>query len=206
MPTQITMNMADLERKLGMITGKLRESCLLAVADWLRYIISKSFQNQRSPEGVAWAPLKPASETAKAMATRGKRQFARMITPQGTAGMAVFLSGRRILERTDALRRSIDGGIVTRGNSVFAASRLPYAAAHQYGASINIPEIRPHKENGTLRWFGPSGEPIFAKGARAHRVTLPARPFLPSPAFAAREAAKVCEEIISGVIRDAGAA
>jgi phage gpG-like protein len=204
MTTQITMNVADVERKLDMVAGGMQKGMITAVAEWLRYIIRTSFQNQRSPEGVPWKPLKPASEAAKP-ALHGKRQFAR-VSEGGIPGAIVSLSGRRILERTGALFNSIDRGIVIQGSAVTAASTLPYAAIHQYGGTVNIPEIRPRSVNGTLRWFGAGGEPIFAKRVRAHRVTIPARPYLPSPEFAEREAAKVVDEGLQDAIKQAGAA
>jgi phage gpG-like protein len=69
----------------------------------------------------------------------------------------------------------------------------PIPRIHQFGGTINLPEIRPKrasmseaelksKSNANapraLRWFNAQGQAVFARRVRAHSVTIPARPYL----------------------------
>jgi len=50
-----------------------------------------------------------------------------------------------------------------------------YAPVQEYGATINIPEIRPRDPSGVLHWKTADGQDVFARRARAHSVTIPER-------------------------------
>ena len=201
MPTQIKIDLADVRRKFGLVAADMRRPLLVAVAEWLRFIIRQSFDQQASPEGIPWKTLSQPYGKFKQAAT-GKR--ARPVGPGGQPGGQVHIGGKKKLYRSGDLFQSVDRGITLGEDRVSASSMLPYAPAQNFGATISIPEIRPKKANGALRWFGPDG-PVFARHTRAHRVTIPARPFLPSPAFAEAQAAMVIDETLGDAINRAGA-
>ncbi|MBZ5703242.1 MAG: hypothetical protein LAN84_15525 [Acidobacteriia bacterium] len=201
MPTQIKIDLADVRRKFGLVAAQMRRPLLVAVAEWLRFIIRQSFDQQSTPEGIPWKTLSQPYGKFKQMAT-GKR--ARRVGPGGQPGGQVLIGGKKKLYRSGDLFHSLDRGILLGEDRVWASSMLPYAAAQNFGATISIPEIRPKKANGVLRWFGPDG-PVFALYARAHRVTLPARAYLPTPAFAETQAAMVIDETLQDAINRAGA-
>lgn len=95
------------------------------------------------------------------------------------------VSGSTLKVRTGRLRASIGNpgaqgirSVATRDRSVLGTigTRVKYAAIHEHGGTIRIPEIRPRNKR-ALRFFV-GGREIFAKRARAHDVAMPARPFL----------------------------
>ena len=201
MPTQIKIDLADVRRKFGLVAAQMRRPLLVAVAEWLRFVTRQAFDQQATPEGIPWKTLSQPYGKFKQMAT-GKR--ARRVGPGGQPGGQVLIGGKKKLNRSGALLQSIDRGILLGEDRVSASSRLPYAAAQNFGTTNSSPEIRPKKANGALRWFGPDG-PVFARHTRAHRVTIPARAFLPTPAFAENEAANVIDEKLQDAINRAGA-
>jgi len=202
MPTQIKIDMADVRKKLGMVASGMRRGMVVAAAEWLRFTILQSFEQQRSPEGAPWKPLSQNYVNGVLTGGQARRKKRAVI---GTMGPRKILGGLKILDRSGALLQSISRGIAIGDDRVTATSSRPYAAAHQFGAVISIPEIRPKKANGVLVFAGPGGAPIFARRTRAHTVRIPARPFLPSPEFAEKEAAKVIEEALQDAINRAGA-
>jgi phage virion morphogenesis protein len=178
MAVKISLNLADVSKKMGMVAEGLHKGLMTAVAEWLRFTIRQAFEAQASPEGVPWKPLSPD------YALRKK-------------------AGLRILELTGALFQSVDRSVRISGNLVIAESARPYAAIHQYGGTIRVPEIFP--KNARALFFSIGGKNVFARSARAHVVSMPARPFLPSPAFAEAQAGAVVEEALDGLIKQAGA-
>lgn len=58
------------------------------------------------------------------------------------------------------------------GNVSFGAT-VPYAAIHEYGGEINIPEV-----SGKLMVFERDGQTIFTRRHRAFTVRMPARSYL----------------------------
>jgi phage gpG-like protein len=213
MPTQSTFVISDVEKKLGMVAGGIRKGLTAAIAEWLRHTIIQAFNEQRSPEGAAWKTLSAGYGAAKqaATGTRAFRLAGRAGTFKKVRGATVLvgatptsIGGRKKLYRSGTLQQQVIRSVAISGNLITAGSTLPYAAPHQFGATIQIPEIRPKKSGGVLRWFG-SGGAIFARRARAHKVVIPARPFLPSPAFAEKEGAMVVDEFVQAQIDGAGA-
>ncbi|MGD0263535.1 MAG: hypothetical protein ABSD47_01110 [Candidatus Methylomirabilota bacterium] len=96
-----------------------------------------------------------------------------------------LVSGPVLRVRTGTLRRSIssrvepfEGGV--RG--IISAS-APYAATHELGLTLHIPEIRPVRAK-ALHFFisgghtGYGAAEVFAMRARAHDVKMPERPFM----------------------------
>jgi hypothetical protein len=55
---------------------------------------------------------------------------------------------------------------------------VPYARIQEYGGTVQIPEIVPKRAQ-ALHWSS-GGADVFAKRARAHPVTIPARSFMRS--------------------------
>ena len=83
---------------------------------------------------------------------------------------------------TGRLFRSIQERVTETSTSVvarlFSAGDDKYAGIHEFGGTINIPEIRPVNAR-VLHWVGGSGD-VFAMYARAHTVTMPERSFMRS--------------------------
>jgi phage gpG-like protein len=205
MPTQIKMDVTQVRRMLGGTQRTLSTRLVPAILGWLQETIMHAFAQQASPEGVAWKPLSPGYAAVKGAKTG--RLLARRVGKGGRPGAAVSLNRKNILYLSGDLFRGFATtqapGIAIDANSVTAFSTLPYAAAHQYGSVNHIPEMRPKKKNGVLAWPGPGGT-IFARRVKAHNVIIPARPYLPSPEFAEREAARVVEETLQSAIDQAG--
>jgi len=172
-----------------------RKAAVVSVAEWLQHVITKSFEAQASPEGVPWKPLSEPYATLKAT---GGGEGGRKV---GVLGLTAF---KRILESSGELFRDATWPPTIVGNTITAGSVLPYAGAHQFGANISIPEFGP-RNAAVLRFYSSDLRAIFAKRVRAHTVTIPARPYLPSPEFAEQEGAKVAEEAIQDAIDQAGA-
>lgn len=84
---------------------------------------------------------------------------------------------------TGQLFRSIQLRVTESSSAIFArlfsAGDVVYAGIHEYGGTINIPEIRPVNAL-ALRFAPGGGEAIFRMYARAHTVTMPERSFMRS--------------------------
>jgi len=91
---------------------------------------------------------------------------------------------------TGRLKRSISQGqpytIGDRRYAIDVGTNVEYAATQEFGATIEIPEIRPRNKKAlAFDWPGApegmtpgkSGKFVFAKVA-AHTVTVPAQPYL----------------------------
>lgn len=83
---------------------------------------------------------------------------------------------------TGQLFRSIQQRVTETASSItarlFSAGDVKYAGIHEFGGTINIPEIRP--VNALALKFSVGGQEIFRKFARAHTVTMPERSFMRS--------------------------
>jgi phage gpG-like protein len=91
------------------------------------------------------------------------------------------LSGDVLNVVTGNLRRSIHSETIDSTNSVVGrefSSGIPYAAIHEFGGKIEIPEITPVKAQ-ALHFFA-GGAEIFAKKVAAHTVTMPERSYMRS--------------------------
>lgn len=96
------------------------------------------FDSEQDPEGQPWAALSPA--------------------------YAAIKKGRGILHESGILQRTIAGDL--RGDAIMIGSVQPYAAAHQFGATI-----KPRTQR-ALRFRTGRGTAFAAS------VRIPARPFL----------------------------
>lgn len=118
------------------------------------------------PERVRAALLKKTYALAVQLADRVRRK----------------LSGEVLNVRTGNLRASIFEDVQSDAASVigrvYSSGDVKYAAAHEFGATIRIPEIVPVKAKALHFIIG--GKDIFAMRARAHDVVLPERSFLRS--------------------------
>lgn len=114
------------------------------------------------------------------------------------------LSGEVLNVRTGNLRRSIQYEVTDAAGqinaSVFSAGDVKYAAIHEFGGTIDIPEITPVKAKALH--FMSGGKDVFAMRARAHTVTMPERSFMRS-SLAEQEGA-IREALVNAVRQVAG--
>jgi len=107
------------------------------------------------------------------------------------AMVTLKVGGEVLHVRSGALRRSIFGdepqadrnAIIER---VASSSDVKYAAIHEFGGTINVPEIVPVKAKALH--FLAGGADVFATRARAHTVTMPERSFMRSSLADMRQA------------------
>ncbi len=98
------------------------------------------------------------------------------------------LSGQVLHVRSGTLRRSITYAMHEDDEAIvgIVGTNLEYAAIHEYGGTIHVPEIRPR--NAKALHFYVGGKEVFAKKAKAHDVHMPERSFLRSALRDRREA------------------
>lgn len=104
--------------------------------------------------------------------------------------------------KTGKLRDSIFQQVIDQGTKgitgrVASDGTVKYAAIHEFGGTINIPEIRPVNVEALHFFMG--GDEVFAKYARAHTVTMPERSYMRSSLADMREQIK--EELTEAVRR-----
>lgn len=124
--------------------------------------IRQGFEAERSPEGEAWEPLKPATIRQR----------------KGDA--------HPILQRKGRLKKSVTLRLTP--DSVVVGTNLVYAAAHQYGATISraagaaklhFRRIGRGPNKGQVRFSKASDKRTkFDRTAAAHTIRIPARPYL----------------------------
>lgn len=147
-----------LERRAEQLAGldlsaPVRRSLVAARAGLL-----ENFQGQHAPDGTPWLPLRRPRQ--------GKRH--RNSTP-----LPLLDTG---LLRASVTAQGARGHVEDVSAAGFVmGSNLEYAAAQQFGATINRPERRRQRP-----WVftGPDGRTVFTRRIRAHSVTVPARPFV----------------------------
>jgi len=91
------------------------------------------------------------------------------------------LSGQVLNVRSGNLRRSIQN-LVTQTNSstigqVYSSGDVKYAAIHEFGGTIQIPEIT---ARGRALASTMAGKQVFFKKVAAHTITMPQRSFMRS--------------------------
>lgn len=126
------------------------------------------FRESKDPDGNNWEKLSARTEAGR---KKGKKN-----------------SSNKILMDTGALRNSLadanaTGGVRdTTGNEVTLGTNLPYAAIQNFGGTIQIPMT----QNG------------FGRGIiiPAHKVVIPARPFI---GFGAKDDEQITEKIESHI-------
>ena len=124
--------------------------------------IRQGFEAERSPEGEAWEPLKPATVRQR----------------KGDA--------HPILQRKGRLKKSIT--IKMTPDSVIVGTNLAYAAAHQFGAAIkraagavklHFRRISRGPNKGQVRFARANDKRVkFDRTSAAHTIRIPARPYL----------------------------
>lgn len=131
--------------------------------------VQMCFRSGQSPWGDPWAPLRFRAIRRNNAGTRPSRtgRAQARANQRGAAGQPLRDTGR--LMRSFVAQPDSSG--VTVGTQARTQSGVPYAAVHQFGATI-FP-----KKGKFLVFPGPDGGLIFAK-----RVRIPARPFLPQRA------------------------
>lgn len=102
----------------------------------------------------------------------GRPKWAPLKAPRVGGGR---FSAGRILVKSGALQSSIQYNIASN-TITWQTGALKYAAIHQFGGRISLPEIRPVRAR-VLSWEGRNGR-VFAKRVRPHTVTIPARPYM----------------------------
>lgn len=125
--------------------------------------VGRRFRAQRAPDGTPWAPLKPA--TIKARKKRGRAKIA-------------------ILRETGRMAGSVN--YQATNDEARIGSPDERAALHQLGGTIDMPArsakvYRRKLKNGTVgRRFVKKSKANHVTDAKigAHRITIPARPFL----------------------------
>jgi len=110
------------------------------------------------------------------------------------------LTGPVLQRRTGTLVRSIHTEIQKSATGFIGkiGSNIKYAAIHEFGGIIHIPDIYPVKKQ-ALHFFIGSKE-IFAKKVKAHTITMPERSYLRS---SLTELAPQAEKIIMPYIEEA---
>ena len=124
--------------------------------------IRQGFEAEHSPEGEAWEPLKPATVRQR----------------KGDA--------HPILQRKGRLKKTIPWKVGP--DSVIVGTNLVYAAAHQFGVTVNraagatklhFRRISRGKNKGQVRFTKASDKrATFGMAAAAHTIRIPARPYL----------------------------
>lgn len=143
----ITLDDAAISAAFTRVAAALRGPALKAVAEGLLETTKQRFDRGVSPTGAAWAALNPAYAQIK--------------------------RGNRILVAAGTLRNSVTREVV--GNRITIGTKMPYAAVHQFGATI-----RPKNAKALVFRLGRTG-PRGGRSSgfvRAKSVTIPARPYL----------------------------
>lgn len=176
----VTVDYSNVSERLQALLRRLKNprAWLNVIAEELYRVARGSFEQQQSPEGDPWAPLKE---------------------PYATVKQAKY-PNRQILQASRRMFRSLRRGV--EGNRAFVQTLpLPYAAAHQFGSTHMIPALRA-KPGKALRFFTSAGEAVFARGTRAHPVTIPARPFLGFPPDAQERVVAEIEEALAETMNE----
>lgn len=137
---------------------------MAAVADELLFISQRHIQREQGPGG-AWPRLSPRTANGRI----GRRR-------RGTENM-LRVSGRLYASLTQA----------SGADYALVGSNLRYAAIHQTGGTIDMPErsqtiyqAYDKRRDHFDATFRAKGKSTFARDVKvgAHRVTIPARPYL----------------------------
>ncbi len=167
--------------------------------------ISVDFEKVREGLGILRANLRKAllEGIADHIFAITRKSFEKESSPEGmpwpalsaryAALKAKLFPGKTVLQRRGGLLRSLFRQV--EEDRAIVGATMPYSAIHQFGgiAGRKPPfkkDARAHKQGK----FGPFGR----------RPRIPARPFLPSPEMAEREAARVAKEILDDAVEQAG--
>lgn len=184
--SSVTLQPFDIGAKLGARAAQIQEGAVLHVAEWLRFTIRKSFQNQSTAEGTQWVPLSPAYAARK--------------------------KGAGILRESGAMFEQATRAPEIDGNTVTAGSTLPYASVHQLGFEGDVSVramIRKVKSRDVMgKMLGKNNKIVRGKiamgignvASHTRHMNIPARPYLPSEEFVQGEGAQVAKEFVQSEI------
>jgi phage gpG-like protein len=133
-------------------TPALRVCALIAKADML-----DNFQGSHAPDGAPWPPLRRPRTNS--------RGADRPLLDTGILRASTTAAGPGHVEEVTGL-------------SLALGTELDYAAPHQYGATISIPEKRRRPPEKPWAFTGAGGKTVFTYRVKAHAVVIPARPFV----------------------------
>ncbi len=176
--TRLIIDQAELNRQNAFMADQAARDpsgLMPRLGEYLQGSTQKRFKTQTATDGTPWAPLQ------KRYARRKRYNKDKVLTLRGYLRSYIHYQ-------------------VTGGDSVEVGSNQKYAAIHQFGGEIDMPE-----RQATARYRSVAGKVLFAgkKHKRAteravtvpvHFVKIPARPFLGLSAEDDRE--------ISRIIRD----
>jgi len=176
--TRLIIDQAELDRQNAFMADQAARDpsgLMPRLGEYLQGSTQARFKTQTAPDGTPWAPLK------QRYARRKRYNKDKVLTLRGYLRSYIHYQ-------------------VTGGDSVEVGSNQKYAAIHQFGGEIDMPE-----RQATVRYRSVAGKVLFAgkKHKRAteravtvpvHFVKIPARPFLGLSAEDDRE--------ISRIIRD----
>lgn len=131
------------EQVLSELMGKMRSlrQPMNAIGNYMTNIMEESFDNEASPDGEAWHPLKIRTIHD----SYGGNQY----TKKGvqTKRFQKFSQNRKILQDTRTLRESTgysaDSDSVIVGVNAYSKDRYPYPIVHQFGTENGDIPARP---------------------------------------------------------------
>jgi phage gpG-like protein len=133
-----------------------------------------------------WALSTAANEAGRLYTTSGRVTASRGRTARARTGKVLYDTGRlanSVTARTSGPRTLVVG------------TNVVYARIHHLGGTVQIPAITLPRGR-AMRWFRPGGQPVFARGTAAHRVRIPARPWL----VLQDEDLTLCRQMIAGYV------
>jgi len=176
--TRLIIDQAELGRQNAFMAEQAARDpsgLMPRLGEYLQGSTQARFKSQTAPDGTPWAPLK------QRYARRKRYNKDKVLTLRGYLRSYIHYQ-------------------VTGGDSVEVGSNQKYAAIHQFGGEIDMPE-----RQATVRYRSVAGKVLFAgkKHKRAtertvtipvHFVKIPARPFLGLSAEDDREISRIIRE------------
>ncbi len=180
--TRLIIDQAELDRQNAFMAEQAARDpsgLMPRLGEYLQGSTQARFKTQTAPDGTPWAPLK------QRYARRKRYNKDKVLTLRGYLRSYIHYQ-------------------VTGGDSVEVGSNQKYAAIHQFGGEIDMPERR-----ATVRYRSVAGKVLFAgkKHKRAtekavtipvHFVKIPARPFLGLSAEDDREISRIIRDWLAG--------
>lgn len=154
-----TVNDAQARAMLARLGEPGTQDLMPRLGEYLQASTQKRFKTQTAPDGTAWQPLQPR------YARRKKYAKDKILTLRGYLRSGIHYQ-------------------VTGGAEVEVGSNTKYAAIHQLGGEIDMPE-----RQASVRYRSVAGRTLFASKKHkkvtertvtvpVHFVKIPARPFL----------------------------
>ena len=176
--TRLIIDQAELDRQNAFMAEQAARDpsgLMPRLGEYLQGSTQKRFKTQTAPDGTPWDPLK------QRYARRKRYNKDKVLTLRGYLRSYIHYQ-------------------VTGGDSVEVGSNQKYAAIHQFGGEIDMPE-----RQATVRYRSVAGKVLFAgkKHKRAtekavtipvHFVKIPARPFLGLSAEDDRKISRIIRE------------